>query len=130
MTTFARSWVEAVDIDEAIDDWISIRTAGLGNLGYSPTMQGERTIAYRRRFTPGIAIVLGVLTFPIGIAFWVLWKREQVFTVHFAPEGASTRVTAQGDAREAAIERVRTAEWEAYEASVAAPSDAGPAVRA
>lgn len=102
MPVFYEEWTEPFPVDEALDDWISLKTSTLGNLGYQANMQG-RTIAYRRRYTPAVAIVCGVLTFPVGILFWLLWKADSVFTVHFEGAGEDTKVTARGDAKPAVI---------------------------
>jgi hypothetical protein len=98
MAVFLETWTEPFAFDQALDDWIATRTSSLGGAGYHGELQGERTVVYTRRYTPGVAIFVGLITFPIGILFWLLWKAQMVFTVHFEPKGEETVVTAKGEA--------------------------------
>jgi len=73
-------------------------------------LPGTYTLSYRR--TPGWALVLGVLTFPIGILVFFLARETFVLTFSVTALEAGSRVTVVGRAHEkvalavgAAIER-------------------------
>jgi hypothetical protein len=83
-----------------------------GTRGYDVRMvlPGTYTLSYRR--TPAWALVLGVVTFPIGILIILLSRETFVLTFSVTATEAGTRVTVVGRAHEkvalavgAAIER-------------------------
>ena len=83
---------------EAPNRWLAERTSSLARAGYKLTTQSGALQAYTRRYTPGIAVVLGILTFPIGILLWLFWRREEAFTMEWAPYGGGSLVTVRGEA--------------------------------
>jgi hypothetical protein len=50
----------------------------MARAGFSVTARSEHSITYTRRFTPMWAVILGILTFPIGLLFIFLVKNTNV----------------------------------------------------
>jgi hypothetical protein len=59
-------------------------------------LPGTYTLSYRR--TPGWALVLGVVTFPIGLLVIILSRETLTITVSVTSSGDSTRITVVGQA--------------------------------
>lgn len=72
---------------------------GLSQLGYKLTDHGRDRVVFVRRFLPVLGLVVGLFTFPIGIIFWVFWRREDAltFTLSEAPEETRVLIAGQGN---------------------------------
>jgi hypothetical protein len=70
----------------------------MAGAGFSVTGRTERSITYARHYTPGWVIVVGILTFPIGLLIIFLVKSTDVLVFDLKDSaGGGTLVTLAGN---------------------------------
>jgi hypothetical protein len=74
--------------------------------GYDVALMAPGTYRLSYRRTPAWAIVLGILTFPLGIVLILLARETFTLTVSLVPAQAGTRVTVVGKAHRSVAEGV------------------------
>ena len=66
------------------------------NWRYELLERGTERFVYTRRFLGTPALMLGILTFPFGIVFWIAGRRRRELEVVFEPAEAGSRWAVKG----------------------------------
>jgi hypothetical protein len=87
-------------VSEAISTWQLERTGWFATGGFNLVAQSEAVLTYSRRYTPGWAVVVGLLTFPLGMLLWFFVRNTDTVTARFDLRGDDTLVTLAGTVSE------------------------------
>lgn len=68
----------------------------LDKLNFKLVDQTPDRVVFRDRYLPSLGIFLGLITFPVGILFWVFWRKEDIVTFTLTDDAGVTRVLIAG----------------------------------
>lgn len=68
----------------------------LAKAGYTATASSAESVTFTRRYLPGWAIVVGILTLPIGILILALVRKTNILVVDLGAQDGTVIATASG----------------------------------
>ncbi len=97
LAPFANEFRSANPPQDVLANVLLMTTDDFAAMGYRVTAQSPQSVTMERRYLPGWGVVVGILTFPIGILIWAVYRRSATLTFSFVPDGQGTRVVITGE---------------------------------